>query len=161
MLCTNCKKENAVFFYSQTINGKESSVALCKNCSAKLKKPSGSFGIFEPFFKNSSASRSTEPQKKCNLCGLAFEDIKKLGKVGCPECYNTFSAELSGIIREIHGGAKHCGSTPQSFVPMPDIPKSEEEILREKLNVAIASENYEEAAILRDKIKELKGESNE
>ena len=160
MLCTNCKKEKAVFFYSQTINGKESSLALCKNCSAKINSPSGNFGIFEPFFQN-SASRSTASLKKCNLCGLSFEDVKKLGKVGCPKCSSTFSEELSGIIKEIHGGARHCGRMPESVSNMFKFQNSDEEILRKQLNDAINSENYEEAAILRDKIKALRGEKNE
>ena len=160
MLCTNCKKEKAVFFYSQTINGKESSLALCKNCAAKINTPSENFGIFEPFFRN-SVSHTQMQSKKCNLCGLSFEEIRKLGKVGCPKCYSTFSEELSGIIREIHGSAKHCGNIPESIANMPEIQNSDEEILREQLNNAINSENYEEAAILRDKIKALKGEKNE
>ncbi len=152
MLCSNCKKNNAVFFYQQNINGKSSSVALCKNCSKKFNSPAGNFGFFEPFL-TTDLSKDTVNKKVCNLCGLSFNDIKKLGKVGCPECYNTFSDELSVIIRQIHGCAKHCGTAQNHQA------ESEINTLQKKLNEAISNEEYEEAATIRDKIKELKGEN--
>lgn len=158
MLCTNCKKENASFFFSQTINGVKNSVALCKNCSAKLGNYTANAGIFEPFFKTDHTSLSKNQAKKCSLCGLEFSDIKRLGKVGCPECYNTFSEELNEVIKQIHGNAKHQGQTPYAEAVIQDTNRPEEEILREELNQAIISENYEAAALIRDKIKALKGE---
>ena len=156
MLCTNCKKENAVFFYQQNINGNSTSVALCKNCSKKFNSPSENFGFFEPFF--GSPSKNHAENKVCNLCGLSFGDIKKLGKVGCPECYKTFKDELSVIIKQIHGGAKHCGSPSNTFEEKND-GITQVELLQKQLENAIKDERYEEAATLRDKIKELKGES--
>ena len=158
MLCTNCKKENASFFFSQTINGVKNSVALCKNCSAKLSNSSVGAGIFEPFYMTNQSSPYQNQNKKCSLCGLEFADIKKLGKVGCSECYNSFSSELNEIIKQIHGNAKHQGRPPDAKPDIQNPSKSDEEVLREELNQAIISENYEEAAIIRDKIKALKGD---
>lgn len=157
MLCTNCKKETAVFFYEQNVNGKSTSVALCKNCSKKISSPYKSFGFFEPFFK-ATVQESSSDEKICNLCGMRFEDIRKLGKVGCPECYKTFKSELDVIIRQIHGTAKHCGCTPQSSPEAVTADESELDKLQKRLSEAIATENYEEAATLRDMIKEIKGE---
>ncbi len=157
MLCTNCKKETAVFFYQQNINGKTTSVALCKECSKKFNSPSGSFGFFEPFFKTPSQGNSN-PEKVCNLCGLRFNDIRKLGKVGCPECYKTFKSELDIIIRQIHGSAKHCGHMPENSSPNTTTDMGELDRLQKRLSEAITAENYEEAAVLRDAIKEIKGE---
>ena len=162
MICSNCKSNNASFFYTQNINGKETSVALCQSCAAK----SGITGsmvppLFNSFFTNAKREKSSyEATKKCSLCALSFGDILKMGKVGCPECYNTFKEELGDTIRSIHGAAKHVGLTPSGTVTTEAVKKelSEEEILRERLNEAIKAENYEEAAILRDKIKALKGE---
>lgn len=162
MICSNCKSNNASFFYTQNINGKETSLALCPNCAAK----SGITGsmvspLFNSFFSNNIKSKSDVIYaKKCTLCALSFSDILKMGKVGCPECYNTFKEELGDTIRSIHGAAKHVGLTP-SGASLDETSKneiSEEEVLRKQLNEAIKSENYEEAAILRDKIKGLKGE---
>ncbi len=160
MLCSNCKKENAVFFLKQNINGKETSVALCKSCSKSMVTQGGNFSFFEPFFKSDASSLSADSAKVCNLCGLSFNDIKKLGKVGCPECYNTFKDELSGIIRQIHGNARHCGSTPVNAVDYSK-PISKENTLKAQLELAISEERYEDAARLRDEIKSMKGEENE
>lgn len=163
MLCTHCKKEQATLFYTQNINGKESSAALCPECAKKA--GIGNTSILSPLFhttpqKNATAKDAT---KKCSLCGLRFEEILSMGKVGCPACYDTFRDELADTIRSIHGGAKHCGMTPErqtevSVAPQKKEP-SEEENLREALSAAIRTENYEEAARLRDAIKALKGEN--
>ncbi len=157
MLCTKCKTNTATFFYTQNINGKESSVALCNNCAA-----AGGLGgtvapIFSSLFENPTKKRvtNTANTKRCTLCALTFSDILSLGKVGCPECYNTFKAELSNTIRSVHGNAKHTGLIPNAEA---EATVSEEEMLKIELKEAIAAENYELAATLRDKIKSLKGE---
>lgn len=149
MLCSRCKKENANFLYKQNINGNQTSIALCNNCAKTYSSNILSFDIFDTF------ARYNENTKVCNLCGFRFSDIRSLGKVGCPQCYNTFSDELEGIIKQIHGGATHVGTLPNI---QNSSQKTEIEILKEKLNAAIASEKYEEAAKIRDEIKALKGE---
>ncbi|MBQ8837052.1 MAG: UvrB/UvrC motif-containing protein [Clostridia bacterium] len=160
MLCSKCKTNQATFFYTQSINGNESSVALCKNCAetSGMNTVSPLFGSF--FGTPAKSTRDIQRQsKKCSLCALTFNDILSMGKVGCPECYNTFKEELGDTIRSIHGTAKHVGRTP-SGTPANEIKQlSEEEVLRGKLTEAIKTENYEEAAAIRDKIKALKGEN--
>ena len=162
MICSNCKANTASFFYTQSINGKESSVALCHNCASKVGIGQSIVSpLFGSFFKNPKAGRDNVSAKKCSLCALTFDEILKMGKVGCPECYNTFREELKDTIRSIHGITKHTGLTPSGITPCEtkNAKVSEEDLLRERLNEAIMTENYEEAAVLRDKIKALKGES--
>lgn len=156
MLCTRCKKEQASLFYTQNINGNETSAALCPTCAKQA--GIGGTNIFAPLFHSVPKTRSND--KRCNLCGLGWRDILSMGKVGCPNCYDTFCEELRDTIRSIHGGAKHCGLTPEKTDtdPKSSLP-SEEEQLRDALAKAISAENYEEAARLRDAIKALKGEN--
>lgn len=159
MICSKCKSNNASFFYTQNINGKETSVALCHDCAAGAGIGTSMVSpLFNSFFtKVKKAETPNTPTKRCSLCALSFNDILSMGKVGCPECYNTFKEELGDTIRSIHGTAKHVGLTPTGT----EIVKkelTEEEILRGKLAEAIKVENYEEAAAIRDKIKALKGE---
>ena len=78
-----------------------------------------------------------------------------MGKVGCPTCYSTFRTELEETIRSIHGGAKHCGMQTKVAESAP----TEEENLRFALAKAIETENYEEAARIRDILKAQKGEN--
>lgn len=163
MLCSKCKTNPATFFYTQSINGNESSVALCQHCAESSGIGTSTVSpLFSSFFGTPQRStRDTQKQsKKCSLCALTFNDILSMGKVGCPECYNTFREELKNTIRSIHGTAKHAGLTPLgNFEFKEEKQLSEEEVLRGKLNEAISAENYEEAAALRDKIKALKGEN--
>lgn len=156
MLCTHCKKEQATFFYTQNINGKESSAALCPACAKNA--GIGNAGIFSPLF-SSHAQREAKPasSKRCNLCGLQWSDILSMGKVGCPTCYNTFRTELEETIRSIHGGAKHYAKPTEATRENKEI--SEEEKLRTALAKAIETENYEEAARIRDILKAQKGEN--
>lgn len=161
MLCTRCKQEQATLFYTQSINGKESSAALCPACA----KQSGLGGtnIFTPLFHGMQRETHSEKSiKRCNLCGLGWRDILSMGKVGCANCYDTFSEELQDTIRSIHGNAKHRGLTPLTEANVsakePAPQPNEEETLRAALAQAIEAENYEEAARIRDAIKALKGE---
>ena len=160
MLCSKCKANTATFFYTQSINGKESSVALCQSCAENSGLSAGGVApLFSSFFGNTARGTKTSQitDKKCSLCALTFNDILSMGKVGCPECYNTFKNELKNTIRSIHGSAKHTGLSPEG--EKTPVTLSEEDKLRNELNEAIRTENYEEAAALRDKIKALKGEN--
>lgn len=158
MLCTRCKKEQATLFYTQNINGKETSAALCPTCAKQAGV--GGTNIFAPLFHVAQkAPQTANADKRCNLCGLGWRDILSMGKVGCPTCYDTFREELRETIRSIHGGAKHCGMTPTDAKAVPHAPPVEENDLRAALANAIETENYEEAARLRDAIKALKGET--
>ncbi len=154
MICSNCKGNNASFFYTQKINGIEKSVALCKSCAEKMNIVSPLSPLFASFLDKKTKTVNKNTEKRCNLCALTINDIVAMGKVGCPECYNTFKDELENTIRSIHGSAKHVGLTASGKAGNREI--SEEEKLRAKLEEAIRAENYEEAARLRDKIKALK-----
>ena len=156
MLCTHCKKEQATLFYTQNINGKEASAALCPACAKNA--GIGSTGLFSPLFSSHTQKEAKRvPSKRCNLCGLQWTDILSMGKVGCPTCYNTFRTELEDTIRSIHGGAKHFMKQAPTKIEKNE--PSEEEKLRFALAQAIETENYEEAARIRDILKAQKGEN--
>lgn len=164
MLCSHCKQEPAVFFYSQSIDGTENSVALCEKCAQKAGISAGT-AAFSPFlssFFGNPKNSVTVPRasaKKCSLCASTFEDILSMGKVGCPKCYDTFREELKSTIRSIHGSAKHVGLKPSETQTAPVFEaKDELSTLQTALEQAIRTENYEEAASLRDEIRKLKGE---
>ncbi len=170
MMCTNCGQAPASFFFTQNLNGRESSVALCANCAKKA--GFGSLGMTSPLFGSFLSPKDTlrvcrDGGKRCPLCGQTFDDILAMGKVGCPKCYDAFRGELRSTIRSIHGTAKHVGMTPASDAeektdaPKESVsPKAEEEMLRDELDAAVKAENYEHAAELRDRIRALKGEDN-
>ncbi len=175
MLCEKCKKRTATVFYNENMNGKVRSYSLCGECAAKLREKGelqditsmiGSFAdpfselhdqLFSGFF-GMPALKSLQPEKKCPTCSSSYADISKSGRVGCPDCYSTFADELSRLIQSVHGTTSHTGNVPSRHRAM----KERFEILkrrRAELQEAIAKEDYERAAALRDEIRSL--EQNE
>jgi protein arginine kinase activator len=66
----------------------------------------------------------------------------------------TFSEGLAGLLKSMHKGTRHVGKVPESLRTKRDITE-QLATLQKKLNKAIESENFEQAAQLRDEIKQL------
>lgn len=111
----------------------------------------------------------TLPQtRRCSLCGSSFDDIANRGKLGCAECYEQFGDRLAPTIERMHGRTKHIGklpgrpAAPNNPIQTERMEKKKEaraadtlEELRNQLRMAVAAEEYEKAAVLRDRIKEM------
>ena len=91
---------------------------------------------------------------KCARCGFTQADFKKSGRLGCPECYKTFSEGLGGLLKTMHKGTRHVGKAPEALRASRDT-ADKLKTLQKKLAKAIEAENFEEAAQLRDEIKHL------
>ena len=90
--------------------------------------------------------------EKCSVCGKTLAEIADNGEVGCPNCYDQFADKLKPIIRNLQSSVAHVGAKPgESAVKLND--------LEQRLKEAVKSENYEEAMVLSEKIKSLKGEN--
>ncbi|MDP6685326.1 MAG: UvrB/UvrC motif-containing protein, partial [Candidatus Omnitrophota bacterium] len=102
-----------------------------------------------------------ETKLKCPRCGLTYEDFKKVGRLGCGECYTAFKEVLLPLLKRIHGSTQHYGKAPQNFqkpkpsIPAPSKSKNGLQELKDKLQKAIQNEEFEEAAKLRDKIRDV------
>ena len=173
MLCERCKKNNASFFYNETVNGKTTSFALCQECARELEKegkisfshhahdPFSHFAdvddLFSGFFGSPKKAAVPANEKRCTLCASSFPEIVKNGKVGCAKCYEVFADELERTIRSIHGNVKHIPrATPEQKEENEKKAKISE--LKNELKTAIEKEEFERAAALRDEIKKLEGE---
>ena len=158
MLCEKCGKYNATTHIRTIVNGIMREQNLCSHCAGEqgfdLTPQNSLSGMLASMLCEFSG---IQPQtaKKCPVCNATFSDIANSGKVGCAECYNTFKAELLPYLKRVHGSTKHIGKIPN------DAPLNEVSQLRNELNRLVAEENYEQAAIIRDKIRKLEGEGNE
>jgi len=111
---------------------------------------------------------------KCNECGYTFDDIVNTGRLGCANCYDVFEDRLDPIIRKIQNSNRHIGrigkildsriEKRQEKNDNKKVENKEESSnknnnelknLQLKLKEAIKDERYEEAAKIRDKIKEI------
>ena len=94
------------------------------------------------------------PTQKCTVCGLTQADFKKIGRLGCSACYQPFAEGLGSLLKAMHKGTEHVGKLPQRAhreIELADRMRT----LNQDLQKAVAEENYESAAALRDQIKQL------
>ena len=177
MLCQICNKNPATIHVQEIINGEKKVFHLCAECAAKNAETEPilqSFNLAEMLYnftnengqENAGGAEETSaaPSVKCAACGWDTERFRKTGRLGCPECYLVFSEVLSGVLENMHRGLTHLGKTPcnhETDHRTEDV--IEKVALRRKiaacqqeLEIRIRNEEYEEAAVLRDRIQELK-----
>ena len=152
---------------TQIVNNEKVVLNLCKICAEKR----GFHSPFEqmPFplaeivsgmigpskiYKKDEAFKDTRPDLKCPNCGLTFAEFGRIGRLGCAECYQAFRAELTNLLRRIHGSAEHRGQIAETATEEFQTLR-EEQRLRDELQRAIEAENFEIAAEIRDRIKDL------
>jgi protein arginine kinase activator len=135
-------------------------VDLCDGCAAqKGVNDSPDFSLAN-LLLGLGASQEAEPSVggadlKCRVCGFTQADFKKAGRLGCSECYTTFSEGLEGLLKTMHKGTKHMGKVPQAFQQSRDL-TDKLKSLQKKLEKAVADEDFEQAAAMRDEIKTTK-----
>ncbi len=158
MLCQSCEKKQATTHIKTIVNGELKEYNLCSECAQKLGYGSffGSFGfdldkLFGSFMEGKSG---TGGKKRCQCCGSSFEDIAKSGKIGCAECYEVFRDELMPSVQRIHGRTNHTGKLAHAAGTEVKI-KNEIAKCRYELEKAIKAQEFEKAAELRDRIREL------
>ncbi|NLG92980.1 MAG: hypothetical protein GX485_05440 [Clostridiales bacterium] len=159
MLCESCGKNPVVTHVKRIINGKLTEYLLCAECAQRLgygnllTELGGNYGsLLGEFFGEFERTDLV----RCECCGASFNDIVRSGKVGCAECYRTFYDRLIPLIQRVHGNTKHRGKMPGgSMIKTP--PQEQLSLMRRELREAIRTENFEQAANLRDRIKELEG----
>jgi protein arginine kinase activator len=158
MMCCVCKEKEATVHYTQIAGDKIQKVDLCEAC-AKSKGVNDPMGFsLADLLLGLGASQEIEQaaggaELKCPRCGFTQADFKKAGRLGCPECYQTFAEALGGLLKTMHKGTHHVGKVPEALKQSRDL-SEQMKALQEKLNKAISAEDFEEAAILRDEIKQ-------
>src|SRR5271157_2945385 len=163
MLCMFCKQNPAKVHLTQIVGDKMQKVDLCEDC-AKTKgvnDPAG-FSLADLLLGLGAAQEIEQAaggaEIKCARCGFTQADFKKAGRLGCPECYETFAEPLEGLLKTMHKGTRHVGKVPESLRHGRDL-TDRLKLLQKKLSKAIEAEDFEEAAILRDEIKQTTARS--
>ena len=158
MICEACHEKEATVHLTQVAEGEVKKVHLCEDCAAK-----SGFDMHGPLsiqdillgMGQVSEEASAGPERSCPKCHFRRSDFKKTGRLGCPDCYETFAAELLPLIKAMHRSDQHMGKIPSregSAVRL----SSEIAAIQKALDQAIAQENYEEAARLRDRIQDAR-----
>ncbi len=157
MLCDICHKNIASVHITEIVNNKMVELHICEQC-AKEKgiALSGNFllanflaGLTD--FEHPSKIKKSE--LRCPHCGLNYEDFKKIGRLGCSQCYQSFKESLTPLLKKIQGAEQHTGKFPH-YADKTTKKEIEIKELESRLKKAIQEENFEEAAKIRDKIRE-------
>ncbi len=181
MKCDLCSSPATVFL-TQLFNGEIKKTKYCQSCADNqgVTDPTG-FALAEMFGKPSDdtddettpdfeeeleADFSTEAVElvsgtpsldQCPNCGFTLEKLRKVGRLGCSQCYQSFRQDIAPTLRNMHGASNHKGKVPSLLVPARSS-KQEIEEMESQLTAAIEMENFEEAARLRDELRTLKAE---
>ena len=172
MLCQNCHQNEATVHLTQIVDGKAEKYHLCEACAAQKgidvhADPVDLGGMMEKL-KNQlahlkedlEAPRAAPGPAVCPSCGMTRTEILKKGRLGCDRCYETFAAEMLPVVVSLQHGDQHLGKVPRrSSARLKN--SVEAARLRRDLDQAVAGENYELAAQLRDKIKALPPEEKD
>lgn len=157
MLCENCGKNPANVVFTKIVDGNKTVRHLCQDCMQQEEKSftmqfPGMMQTFGNLYADAQEARA--PEVQCEKCGMTWSRFQKGGEVGCADCYNAFRAQLSPVLKRVHGNAKHAGKLPRSASE--DAKKrSRMDCLRSQLNEAVTNEEYEKAAGLRDEIRQM------
>ncbi len=155
-----CDKEATVHL-TEIVDGQMKKIDLCEDCAQEkgVTNPQG-FALADLLLGLGASQELEEaagPDLVCSTCGFTQADFKKSGRLGCPDCYTTFAEALDGMLKQMHKGVQHVGKAPKALKQVMDKSKKLE-TLRGQLEDAVAQENYELAAQVRDQIKELETE---
>ncbi len=184
MLCERCKIREANIQYTEVINGVRTEHNFCAQCAREMDFGQYS-AIFDGEFPlaqllSGLLGGEVPAQKKdhlkqivCPTCGTTYEEFVNNSCFGCADCYGVFDLLIQDNIRQLQGSDSHKGKRPvYRSAPEPDLEAGEEDGISQgredspeaqirmwdrKLKEALRMEEYETAAVCRDKIRELKG----
>ncbi len=170
MLCDECHKNLATIHLIKVVNEHTTKLNLCDNCAQKLAAESAlnfffTFpkllaGVFDAENPEGLAQvlkeglQEEEDLLTCGVCGVSFADVKENGRLGCENCYKVFGAKLAPVFKKVHAGFEHMGKLPSQLGEETRL-KFKIRALSNRIRDCVEKENYEEAAKLRDEIKEI------
>ena len=159
MLCEACKQSQATVHLTEIVNDQMTELHLCETCAnQKGAQVESHFGLSDLLSGLAEFSKTSEPEevssKACPNCGMTYDDFRKVGRLGCADCYTTFKRSLGSLLKRIHGAPIHLGKSPANLVK-PSKAKTELAELKRRLERAISQEEFEEAAKLRDQVHQI------
>ena len=158
--CDICSKLATVHL-TQIVNGKIHKIDLCETCAKEkgVTDPNG-FSLADLLSSGveSEDLEAAHVELVCSNCGFTPEDYKKLGRLGCPTCYEDLAPMIAPMLAHMHKGVHHLGKLPEKTLAR-NGSRDEVKNIEEKLQQAIKEERYEDAAELRDQLLQLTKQS--
>lgn len=179
MKCDKCDTEATI--HELTIkNGQKVERHLCERCALELGmevQPNLKVGeLLQTLVTGAAGAAGGRPApatregQRCGSCGTGFAEFRQSGLMGCPDCYRAFESKLGPLLERAHEGASHhVGKVPKRALAASRSGAPEAEsllggererhqqtaLLRRQLDEAVAAEQYERAAKIRDDLRRL------
>jgi protein arginine kinase activator len=162
MKCMFCKNPATVHL-TDIVNKKKREAHLCEKCSRERNllpdqpgpqidlKALLSLMMSQP--NDPAAARPAPTPTACPACGLSYAAFKAAGRFGCTHDYDAFEPVLGPLLERVHRATEHCGKVPVAARRAAGLAG-----LRERMKAAAEAEDYEEAARLRDLIRQMEVE---
>jgi protein arginine kinase activator len=162
MVCNICGTNEATIHLTEIVNDQMVEVHLCETCAQEKGTEfkthfnmsdllSGFADLAKEFVGGAGPEKTL---LKCMNCGLSYEEFGRSGRLGCPECYESFAKYLLPLIKRVQHSTQHTGKQPSRLSPTLR-PNQELKELQTRLQKLIGQEEFEEAARLRDQIRQI------
>ncbi len=154
MMCDKCHEKPATVHAITAVNGQTTQTHMCLSCAAENAWPEG-FTINDLIKGFMPEDDADAPAERCPSCGMDLDAFRRLGRVGCSQCYTAFRATMLPMLHRVHGQVEHKGKAPRAHQSGAAQKRRQLEELRLRMSEAIAKEAFEEAARLRDEMRTL------
>jgi len=161
-LCSQCHEREAVVRLTQVHEDQVVTLRLCERCAAERGVDTGvgmsatPLGGFLAALGHVGAAMGPPgpgDAEVCPGCGATLPDFRETGRIGCATCWDAFRGALAPLVRRLHGSTHHTGSRYEPPGRSPPDPATERRVLEGQLAQAVATENFELAAELRDRLR--------
>ncbi len=175
MLCDICHKNEATIHIQEIVGNQKKAMHLCGECAAAKQAAAGfdfgPFNLAEVLYKLSGqqppakdgGADNPHPALTCPKCGWDEQKLRRTGQLGCAHCYTVFAPLLAEALKNMHRGASHLGKHPAGGSEALELRQCRDRLnqLQKQLQQAVEAEEYENAALLRDRINALKAKCDE
>ena len=158
MRCEMCQQKEATVHLKQAAEGQVREVHLCPDCAAQKGLDVDTPMALTDFIfgmEMQAGSAEPKPDPVCRGCGMRRSDYQKRLRLGCAVCYETFAGDLGATLADFQKGLEHQGKIPSG-----EQAASQIVMLERRLDRAVAEQAFEDAAVLRDRIRSLSGETD-
>jgi protein arginine kinase activator len=155
--CQACDNQATVHL-THIVQGKKQVTHLCQDCAEKkeiLKQQDLNLSAILQTVIGQHVGQQTDELARltCPCCGIKYMEFKAEGRLGCPRDYDVFQQALEPLLMRIHRARRHVGKVPRQGATHKDL-QAELMDLRRRLRMAVESEAYEQAAQIRDLIRQ-------
>jgi protein arginine kinase activator len=163
VICQRCGKRPATTHLTElSPAGGRAELHLCTTCIQLMELrleagPPPIAAIIAGAAEEDAPSADGDPAADCPCCGLTFGEFEQGKRFGCTQDYSAWEDRLLPLLAGYHGADRHVGRRPAAGAADADAWQQQRARLDGDLRAAIAKEDYEAAARLRDALRRCQG----